>query len=151
MVDSRNVAAYIAQECKCRKLEYNNTKIQKLLYCVYGVMLAWKGERACDEFPRAWTYGPVFPRVFKWIRKHGDIASFSTVVKDSDDYAMLKNAVAQVLDVFGQFSASDLSAWTHRQDSPWWRVVKEEEAGWNSFMPDEYIREYFRENVLAND
>lgn len=35
-----DVAAYIAQECVERKISYNNTKIQKLLYCVYGVMLA---------------------------------------------------------------------------------------------------------------
>lgn len=32
--DSLNVAAYIAQECKRRNLDYNNTKIHKLPYCV---------------------------------------------------------------------------------------------------------------------
>ena len=61
MFDSRDVAAYIAQECKRREIEYNNTKIQKLLYCSYGVMLAWKDERICEEYPRLWPYGPVFP------------------------------------------------------------------------------------------
>ena len=61
MFDSRDVAAYIAQECKRREIEYNNTKIQKLLYCSYGVMLAWKDERICVEYPRLWAYGPVFP------------------------------------------------------------------------------------------
>lgn len=40
LFDSRDIAAYIAQQCVERKISYNNTKIQTLLYCVYGVMLA---------------------------------------------------------------------------------------------------------------
>ncbi len=62
--DSRDVAAYIAQQCRTKGIEYNNTKIQKLLYCAYGILLAWAGEHICDEYPRAWDYGPVFPKVF---------------------------------------------------------------------------------------
>ncbi len=148
MFDSRDVAAYIAQECKKRDITYDNTKIQKLLYCVYGVMLAWKDERICNEFPRAWTYGPVFPKVFTWIRKGNDISSYSLKV-EKENCDALKIAVSRVLDVFGKFRASDLSAWTHREGSPWWKVVKEEKAGWNSFMPDDYIKTYFKEKVLA--
>lgn len=47
--DSREIAALIAKECKKKGISYNNTKIQKLLYCCYGVMLAWKNARICDE------------------------------------------------------------------------------------------------------
>lgn len=148
MFDSRDVAAYIAQQCREKGIDYNNTKLQKLLYCVYGVMLAWKGVRVCDEFPRAWTYGPVFPKVFRWIYNRKNILSYSTAVRDSGDEA-LKTTVRRVLEVFGGMSASDLSAWTHKEGSPWWQVVRKGEAGWNSFMPDDYIRDYFRENVLA--
>ena len=148
MFDSRDVAAYIAQQCQERGIEYNNTKIQKLLYCVYGVMLAWKEVRICDEYPRAWTYGPVFPKVFKHIYKNKPIDLFSSAVADGDNEA-LKTAVRRVLDVFGPMNASELSSWTHREGSPWWRVVTLGKAGWNSFMPDEYIKEYFEENVLA--
>lgn len=148
--DSRDVAAYIAQQCRASGIAYNNTKIQKLLYCVYGVMLAWKDERICDEYPRAWTYGPVFPKVFKWIYRGKEIADYSTAVQDSQDSSNLKISVRRVLDVFGRFSASDLSGWTHKEGSPWWKVIKgEDSASWNSFIPDDYIKEYFRENVLA--
>lgn len=150
MFDSRDVAAYIAQQCRERGIEYNNTKIQKLLYCVYGVMLAWKNERICDEYPRAWTYGPVFPKVFKWIYKGKEIAEYSKAVRDCQECSSLKTSVRRVVEVFGKFSASDLSGWTHKEGSPWWKVIKgEDSAGWNSFIPDEYIKEYFRENVLA--
>ncbi len=147
MFDSRDVAAYIAQQCQKNNISYNNTKIQKLLYCVYGVMLAWKDARICDEYPRLWPYGPVFPRVFKFINAGKEIAGFSDNFQNraTDDE---KLAVTRVLEKFGKFSAGALSQWSHNPTSPWSRV-KNEGAGWNSFIPDEYIAEYFKERVLA--
>ena len=147
MFDSRDVAAYIAQESQRRGIEYNNTKIQKLLYCAYGVMLAWKDARICDEYPRMWPYGPVFPKVFKVIKDGQDIASWSCDfgANASEDEKLV---ITKVLDKFGKFSAGALSEWSHNPNSPW-SQVKREGAGWNSFIPDEYISAYFKEYVLA--
>ena len=64
---SLHVASYIANLCEKNGLSYNNTKIQKLLYCAYGCILAAYNQRLCDERPRAWKHGPVFPRVFAYI------------------------------------------------------------------------------------
>ncbi len=149
LFDSRDVAAYIAQQCRENGYSYNNTKIQKLLYAAYGTLLAWKGRRICDEYPRAWAYGPVFPKVFQWIHKgNGDIAKYSTVVGDQADED-LQTAVVKVVAVYGRHTASTLSSWSHMDGSPWWRVIKDEQAGWNSFMPDEYVATYFKENILG--
>lgn len=144
--DSRDVAAYIAQECSRRNLDYNNTKIQKLLYCAYGIMLAWRDDRICDEYPRLWPYGPVFPKVFKYINKGRDIAAYSFDFANGAN-ADQKTVIAKTLERYGNYTASALSAWSHDKDSPWARV-KAEGAGWNSFMPDEYIRDYFSEFVV---
>ncbi len=149
ILDSRDLAAYIAQQCDAEGIRYDNTRIQRLLYCVYGCMLAWKGTRACDEYPRAWTYGPVFPKVFGWICSGRDIADYSTRMQNGAGHDALKYAVQKVVNFFGRFTGSELAGWSHREGSPWWKVVKEGEAGWNSSMPDEYIREYFLEHVLA--
>ncbi len=147
MFGSKDVAAYIAQECTRRGLDYNNTKIQKLLYCAYGCLLAWKDERICDEYPRLWPYGPVFPKVFKFINKGGDIASLSSdFAKDAPDD--MKLVVEKTIDKFGGYSAKALSDWSHNPMSPWSRA-KAEGATWNSFIPDDYIAEYFREHILA--
>lgn len=146
--DSREIAALIAQQCREQGISYNNTKIQKLLYCCYGVLLAWRGERICDEYPRLWPYGPVFPKVFKYIQKHGDIICYSFErdrVATPDNLEVVKN----VLRTFGQYNATSLSRWSHADDSPWARV-KNQEASWNSFIPDEYIKEYFQKKVLKN-
>lgn len=59
--DSREIAALIAKECKKKGISYNNTKIQKLLYCCYGVMLAWKNARICDEYPPLMAVRPCIP------------------------------------------------------------------------------------------
>jgi len=147
MFDSRDVAAYIAQECIRYGITYNNTKIQKLLYCAYGIMLAWKNERICDEYPRFWPYGPVFPKVFKYISRGKNINEYSGIfASEANDEQ--KKVIQKTLERYGSYSAVALSNWSHSPVSPWARV-KESGAGWNSFMPDEYIADYFKEYVLA--
>jgi len=147
MFDSRDVAAYIAQECDRRNISYNNTKIQKLLYCVYGVMLAWKGNLACDETPRCWPHGPVFPKVFAYIHKGNNISAYSDTVRN-DNNPDISTAVESVLDEFGSFTASALSDWSHSFGSPWDKTIRENGEHWNIAIPAEYIREYFSNEVL---
>lgn len=146
-MDSLDVAAYIAQECQKKNIEYNNTKIQKLLYCAYGIMLAWKNERICNEYPRLWPYGPVFPRVFKYINHDNQIENYSSefAQRATDNEKLV---IEKTIERYGKYSATALSNWSHNPVSPWSRV-KEEGAPWNSFIPDEYIRAYFKEHVLA--
>ena len=146
--DSREIAALIAKECKKKGISFNNTKIQKLLYCCYGVMLAWKNARICDEYPRLWPYGPVFPKVFNYIHKYGDIANFSTDISKVSTPEN-KEVIESVLNAFGKYDATSLSSWSHTEGSPWDRA-KQENANWNSFIPDEYIKDYFQKKVLKN-
>lgn len=147
MFTSLDVAAYIAQECDRHGYTYNNTKIQKLLYVAYGVMLAWQNERICDEYPRAWPYGPVFPKVFKFINQDGDIAARPNVLV-GPNATNIRYVAQATVERFGMKSAKSLSTWSHATGSPWHRVVVQEDAGWNSFIPDEYIRDYFLQNVI---
>lgn len=146
--DSRDVAAYIAQECRKNCIAYNNTKIQKLLYCVYGVVLAEFGRHICDEQPKAWPYGPVFPKVFKYIHKGENIDLYSARLKDT----LLeeeKAVIAEVLAFFGKYTASQLSSWSHRLGSPWAKAVGKDGAGWNVVIQDDDISDYFKGHVLA--
>ena len=148
MFDSRDVAAYIAQQCREKGIEYNNTKIQKLLYCVYGVILAEFGKRICDEYPKAWPYGPVFPKVFKYIHKGENMDMYSNRLKNELSEEE-KNVIDEILSFFGRYMASQLSSWSHRPGSPWSKVVEEEGTGWNVVLRDEDISKYFKGHVLA--
>lgn len=150
-LDSLEVASFIARLCNQKGYRYNNTKIQKLLYCCYGSVLAAYGERLCDEYPRAWQYGPVFPRVFKYIqKKKGKIEDYCL---DLNADQSLKSFLSKVIDIFGKYNAVPLSEWTHKKGSPWDQVVNcidGEGEGLGNFIPDGIIEQYFKEHVVKN-
>jgi uncharacterized phage-associated protein len=145
--NSLDVASLIVKLCKEFEYDYNNTKIQKLLYCCYGAVLAAEHKRLCDEFPRAWQYGPVFPRVFNFINKKGvdALLSRSSVADFSPE---LLAFLRKVIELFGTFNASSLSKWTHQEDSPWYKTIYELGGEKNGFIPDALIEEYFSKNVV---
>lgn len=147
LFDSRDVAAYIAQECIQNGYSYNNTKIQKLMYCAYGAVLAGRNIRICDEYPRAWQYGPVFPKVFKAVSKGQELAQYSYTVREKcpDD---IKNLINTAVRIFGKYNATALSRWSHKPGSPWEKVVHNDNFKWNDFIPDELIAKYFASHVL---
>ena len=70
--DSIDVAAYVTKECAQKNFFVNLIKIQKLVFCVYGAVLATSGERICKDHPKAWPHGPVFPRIYKYTKRHAD-------------------------------------------------------------------------------
>ncbi|MDR3280136.1 MAG: DUF4065 domain-containing protein [Synergistaceae bacterium] len=144
---SLHVASHIANICHNDGIEFNNTKIQKLMYCCYGCVLAvYNSARICDEYPRAWTYGPVFPRVFSYINKKKDILVIGNLNAPDDILKLLTDVVA----AFGKYTANSLSAWTHKKGSPWDIVVNDMDAP-NSIIPDDLILEYFKQNVVVMD
>lgn len=77
--DSRDVAAFAARCCITEGYEHNITKIQKLVYCAYGVVLAARGIRLCDESPKAGQYGPVFPGIFRIVASGRELPSTRTL------------------------------------------------------------------------
>lgn len=54
---SVDMAKMIVAYANDRHYFVNMTKVQKLLYIVYGVYLSVNGERFTDEHPKAWPYG----------------------------------------------------------------------------------------------
>ncbi len=151
---SIEVASLIAKICAEKQYTWNNTKIQKLLYCCYGCFLAAYEERLCDEYPRAWQYGPVFPRVFNHIHKKRCFPLANTPAVDNIPEEH-KKFLEQVIDTFGEYQAAALSRWTHKEGSPWSQVVYGIEGGLaqglNSFIPDDIIKDYFSENIVTKD
>jgi uncharacterized phage-associated protein len=132
----------------CRKDGYpfNNTKIQKLLYLFIGFALMNDIEeiKNIDELPKAWEYGPVFPKVYK---------NYSTAISNiPNDYTPsiskpeIKNILEKTVKLWGRVSAGKLSDWSHKEGSPW-EVVLKNDHKWNQVIPLEMIYNYFSENV----
>lgn len=144
------VAKMIATMANERHLTVNITKVQKLLYIAYGTYLAVKDERLTNEHPQAWPYGPVFPTTRNRLLK-ADLYAISVndpalaeIRQDEDMSALLD----LVFDNFGQWTASQLSEWSHGDGSPWQKTVSNDDFKWGERIPDEYIQSYFKTIIV---
>lgn len=146
-LDSLQVMAYIIKMCKELGTPYNVTKLQKLMYCCDGVALATYGTPLSNERPEAWQYGPVFPKVLRYIQANG-LDAVTGNEFESEAPEEIKKLVEGTIVFFGKFSASQLSAWSHKIGSPWYRASN---GGTNLKTPidDLSIKSYFQSEVMA--
>lgn len=149
-IDYARLIQYAAQRLHRQML--NKTQVNKILFYVYGRYLALTGHLLFDDdSPKAWPYGPVFPKVNKKVKTseaisfHKDeIESFKS---DPDALLIVEAAVKQMHGM----TASDLTRWSHQDGSPWYRTLFDgypqgQQAPWNTEIKREYIEEYFSVN-----
>lgn len=143
------LAKYIAAYANAHNFGINMTKLQKLLYITYGTYLAVTGNRLTNEHPQAWPYGPVFPTTRNRLLRMNleEISDFknSTITDD------IEACVKLVFKSYGKFSASFLSAWSHRPESPWDKTVNSVNFKWGKEIPDEYILPYFKNLLISKN
>lgn len=148
-LDSLQAMTYIIKVCKQNGIELNITKLQKLMFCCYGTVLAKYGDRLIDEYPAAWQYGPVFPEALRSVQFF-KIEGFENMDAGEADQLPegVKKLILETLTKFGCHTASQLSRWTHLPGSPWHNASS---GGMDLYgrISDDEIREYFRQNVLA--
>lgn len=143
---SLDIAKDIAYLCKKEKIDFTNTKIQKLVYLFVGFCLINDIDEInnIDEPPHLWPFGPVFPKVHKnydsLIKKHQGTEIIST--KNAKVIKILEETVKK----WGIVSAGKLSTWSHLDDSPW-DVVYKSGASWNTKIDLIYLKIYFENNV----
>ncbi len=137
--DSLDVAKHLIAKCKENNIsDINNTKINKLLYATYGIYLAKYNEQITKEKPKFFPYGPVFPRVFKrFVELNPAKYKFDEKLKDVIDF---------VIDTFGEFSASRLSAWSHEDGSPWDKL-RERGSQYGEELDNLDIYKYFKKLI----
>lgn len=146
-MDSLQVMACIIKKCRELGKTYNVTKLQKLMYCCDGVTLATYGIPLSKERPEAWQYGPVYPKVLQYIQKNG----IESVLASADDSPLpedIEKLITGTILFFGDFSASQLSAWSHKIGSPWYRASNGG-TDLRSTIDDLSIKSYFKSEVLA--
>lgn len=150
-LDSLQLMAYIIERCRALDINVNATKLQKLMYCCYGVALASLNLRLCGESPEAWQYGPVFPRTLLALKNNG-LDGFSEMVRPPEKKLIDANVEAvidQTLNFFGEFTANQLSSWSHLKGSPWSRASNDGKDLYGQ-IDDSSIRAYFRANVIGH-
>lgn len=132
----------------CRKNKYivDNTKVQKLLYLFVGFCLINDVIEIYDlnDKPKLWPFGPVFPKIYK---------NYDKITKEYEQDAVksLKNEksikiLEQTVKKWGKVASNKLSAWSHLPGSPWDILVKIG-VKWNTEIPLDDIKTYFKNNV----
>lgn len=147
IISSLELADYIRERARDGYgVELNKTQVNKLLYMCYGLYLAIKGKQVVDERPKAWPFGPVFPRVYKRFAVSPGVSKpeVRAVVQSNQT---LSKVVEYVVKNFHNWTARQLTEWSHAGDGPWYRTAYpdgyETNPKWNTVIDDDYIKEYF--------
>ena len=129
----------------------NKTQMQKILFMCYGSYYAQKEKPLFkDDTPKAWPYGPVFPRVN--VRYNPSNPPLDMTDEDKKEFMGDIEALKLVSSIVSQYSrvsAHALSEWSHEKGSPWFKTVYGEDGkcstiSWNKVIPPEYIQAYFK-------
>ncbi len=136
---------------KRKKVVLNKTQVNKLLFMCYGTYLALVGKKLFEEAPKAWPFGPVFPKVYKTFdRKEMPILISDENIKQFNSNLPALNICCAVIDRYSHVSAYDLSTWSHQEGSPWYKTVySESPIVWNKVIEDDIIKKFFKENPVV--
>lgn len=140
--DSLDIACYIKDLCKSNKIRFGKTKMNKLMYIAYGIILAEYDHVMTTEVPHYWPQGPVFPHANNKIEKTA--CNYNLNIDQTT-----KEIISMVVLNWGRQTAEQLSDWSHEEGSPWDKMFKAE-AKYNSKMNNNDIKEYFSKEVLQS-
>lgn len=145
--DSIPVAKCLLALANDKGVVLNATQLQKLLFIVYGVLLAKNGLPILTETPKAWPFGPVFPRLQKRVNTGQVYRLDDPEILDVKKNTELTDVLNTVIDKYSVYTASKLTAWSHKENSPWELTVRNDGIK-SQAIPDAYILEYFKKHSL---
>lgn len=125
-----------------RGTETTPMHVLKLVYISHGWTLGLYGRSLINEPAEAWRYGPVVPSVYHRYKSfRGDPITTEPVDRSDAFDDDQRDVIEQVHEVYGDFTALQLSALTHKPGTPWDITYREYGAG--VIIPNELIRDYY--------
>jgi len=148
-VDYADLLRFLA--FKRKKVIINKTQVNKMLFMCYGTYLAQLNKKLFEESPKAWPFGPVFPKVYKTFDRKEMPIIFSNENKELFKANIVAlNICCAVVDRYSSVSAYDLSMWSHKEGSPWFQTVySESPIVWNKVIEDGITKQYFTEHPVV--
>jgi uncharacterized phage-associated protein len=156
------VANYFLDKAREDGVHLSPMQVQKLVYFAHGWHLALTGEPLIDEIVEAWEWGPVIPSIYHEFKMFGSsrITSRAVTVRGGalvepsiDEYqgrldrGRLRAVLDKVWQIYGKYSAIQMSNLTHRAGSPW--AIARNDTPMpdrrNIPIPDDVIRRHFYE------
>ena len=125
-----------------RDTETTLMHVLKLVYISHGWMLGLYGRSLINEPAEAWRYGPAVPSIYHRYKSfRGDPITTEPVDRSDAFDDEQRDIVEQVHEVYGDFTPVQLSALTHKPDTPW--DVTYREFGVGAIIRNELIRDYY--------
>ena len=126
-----------------RDTETTPMHVLKLVYISHGWMLGLYGRALINEPAEAWRYGPMVPSIYHLYKSfRGDPITTEPVDRSDAFDDEQRDVIEQVRDVYGDFTPAQLSALTHKPDTPW--DVTYREFGVGAIIPNELLRDYYK-------
>ena len=165
--DARAVANYFLDLAERDGKTLDPIKIQKLVYLAHGWSLALTGKPLIVDKVEAWPYGPVIRSLFLAFGDagNGPIEHYALDVQMVNgrptsttprldhihhwSNRRMKDVLDEVWRVYGDFTAIQLSNFTHQPDSPWAQTWRPGADG--LVISDDVIKSYFSELATANE
>ena len=171
---AKAVANYFLDVAERQGGTLNPMKIQKLVYIAHGWHLAIRERPLIQESVEAWEYGPIIADLYHEFKKFGNMPiteraieiksgrtgggpfsiNFSieepTIDDDSDDPEYTRRFLDRVWEVYGGFTAVQLSNMTHELGTPWHETKQLHRNKRSVSIPDETIAAYYRKRVDEN-
>jgi uncharacterized phage-associated protein len=133
-------------------------KLQKLVYIAHGWHLALRGKHLIKEPVEAWRFGPVVRDLYSRAREYGskpieslldgsrtrtepELTTIPSSDRDSRDF------LRRVWRSYKTFTAVELSAMTHRENTPWYEIWEHQSGKdqGDTRIPADSIQDHYKE------
>lgn len=150
-------ASAIAHALVLKAIEEGNyvtqMKLQKMVYFAHGYHLAKYGKPLINEDFEAWKFGPVVPAIYESYKLYGsDYIIDPGLVRNSAKPLVLSESAADAINytwaVTKNLTASQLSNWSHLENSPWAAVY--DPTNNSTVIQNETIKNYFQNLIFTS-
>lgn len=161
--DPKAIANYFLDVAEKKAESLTPMKLQKLVYFGHGWHLGLLRAPLLNEQIQAWSFGPVIRSLWKEFEEFGaspitrraidykfrsgtmSVITSTPAIDSTNSDLLVKRLLDRIWEIYGGYSATQLSNMTHEAGTPWHRVS--ERYGGNipkyTTIPEEWIQEYF--------
>ena len=143
------VANYFVRKSLETGKELTPMKVLKLVYIAHGWNLALYDEPLISDSIQAWKFGPVIPSVYQAFRvfRNSQITMMSPHTGNSELSKKDSELLDRIWDVYGDYDGIQLSAITHRENTPWDTVWNKQGGKYSlgATIPDNIIETHYKE------
>jgi uncharacterized phage-associated protein len=140
-------------------------KLLKVIYFAHGWHLALcENKPLIDDTIEAWKFGPVAPTVYHALKENAsnpikdfgkdiNIEKMELFVPILEGGTFLDAFLNRIWEIYGKFTASQLSELTHQPGTPWYKIWFDEKGceRKGAEIPDHLIYEFFKQKLSPKE